>query len=129
MNSGTVGMLLVSFVALGGFIAFFIYQLTPPSGPPRMMITCVNDNRDDERKVGVLLDTKNKEIILSGEPVPKEYIRLFNDTAIEARWSVNGLHTTVFIDRIAGHMQIETRLGDRLPVKNKFSCSQSAQRI
>lgn len=129
MNSGMTSFMILSFLLLGLFVAFFIYQITPAPPPERMSITCTNDNREDKRTVGILLDVANKEMIMSGEHVPEKFIRVFNETAIDARWEVGGLMTKVFIDRIAGQLEIITQHKGRQPIRNSFTCHASSTRF
>ncbi len=129
MNSSMASFLVLSLVVLGLFVAFFIYQITPAPPPEKMAVTCTNDNREDKRTVGILLHTNTKEMVMSGEHVPAKFIRVFNDTAIDARWKVDDLQTKVFIDRIAGRLEIITQRDGREPETNTFTCHAASQRF
>jgi len=122
-NNSAVFMVLFFMLVMIGSIFFAFWTQEPAPPPTKVTITCKNEDVTDKRVVGVLVDKEAKSMIISGEVVNPDHIRIFNDTAIEAAWMVKDMKTNVFLDRIAGRLVIQTsRAGSALLKEDFFNC-------
>ena len=105
-------------VILGGFV-FISTQLMPKHETAEKAIKCTNP----EAAISFLIDDDSRTIIMAGELLPPKTITIFNKTAISAKWSHNNETTKMFLDRIAGRLQVE--ISDRLGNNHtdKFDCN------
>ena len=60
---------------------------------------------------------------MNGERVANDSIKIFNETAISARWKHGGSATRFFLDRIAGRLEVETTEDFLEWEKNEFQCN------
>ncbi|PCK00618.1 MAG: hypothetical protein COA45_02255 [Zetaproteobacteria bacterium] len=106
-------------VILGGFI-FISTQLMPNNNViEKKAIKCTNP----ESTISFLIDDENRTVIMAGEIIPDNTITIFNKTAVSAIWLLNNEKTKIFLDRIAGRLQID--LSDDFGNKHveKFDCN------
>lgn len=124
-NNGAVLMVLFFMLVMVGSVFFAFSMQKPPPEPMKITVNCKNENTVDKRVVGILINKDTKSMIVSGEIVKPEHIRIFNETAIEAAWMVKNIKTNIFLDRIAGRLVIESsRAGAQLK-EDHFSCTAS----
>ncbi len=120
-NALIVFLLMVIFIAVGGF-ALFYTQFQPS---PQKTATCKNE----WSTISFLIDEEKNMLLMNGERVAPERIKIFNDTAISAQWKHEGSATKFFLDRIAGRLEVQTTEDFLEWEKNEFECNVSQKRF
>lgn len=121
-NSGlVVFMFVILVVAVGGFTIFYT-QMKPPA---EKTVTCKNE----WSSISFLINDEEPYLLMNGERVANESIKIFNETAISARWKHGGSATKFFLDRIAGRLEVETTEDFLEWEKNEFKCNFSQKRF
>ena len=121
-NAGLiVFMFIILVVAVGGFTVFY----TQMQQPVEKTVTCKNE----WSAISFLINDEEPFILMNGERVAPESIKIFNETAISARWKHSGSATRIFLDRIAGSLVVETTEDFLEWEKNEFKCNFSQKRF
>lgn len=117
-----VFMLFIAIIAMGS--GYFYYSTLPPE---QKTVFC----RDDVSELSFVINDKTRSVIMAGEKVNPAHIKIFNDSAFEISWqSKNGLQTQMFMDRIAGKLEVETRENSLDDWKKiKLTCQHQAARF
>lgn len=124
-QGGTIAVVFTLFVTIIGVGAGYFYYSTLP--PEQKSVFC----RDDDLELSFLINDKTQAIIMAGEKVNPSHIKIFNASAFEISWqSKSGTQTQMFMDRIAGKLEVETR-EDTLDdwKKIKLTCQHQAARF
>ena len=119
-----VFMLFISIIAAG--VGYFYYATLPPT---EKTVFC-KDNKS-EFSISFVINDAKQSIIMSGENVNPEHIKFFNESAFEINWkSRSGTHTQMFMDRISGNLEVETRSDPNDDwEKIKLSCNHQIARF
>lgn len=121
-NAGLiVFMFVILVVAIGGFTVFYT-QMQPPA---EKTVTCKNE----WSSISFLINDADQTLLMNGERVAPESIKIFNETAISARWKHSNAATRIFLDRIAGRLEVETTEDFLEWEKNEFQCNFSQKRF
>tara|TARA_R110001592_G_scaffold20926_25_gene84911 strand:- start:42306 stop:42680 length:375 start_codon:yes stop_codon:yes gene_type:complete len=121
-NGGLVVFLFMIIVVVVGGFALFFTQFQPPK---EKTVTCKNE----WSTISFLINEEENILIMNGELVAPESIKIFNSTAISAQWKHAGATTKFFLDRIAGALEVETTEDSLEWDKNKFECNFSQKRF
>ncbi len=101
-NTGLVIFLIFMItVILGGFLYFSILI----SGEKQTAVKCKGDG---DITISFLIDDEKSSVIMAGKEIEPSTINIFNKTAIAAAWKNKNIGTKIFLDRIAGFLEIET---------------------
>lgn len=111
-------------IIIGGFF-FISAQLTPEYKSVTKAIKCVSP----KSTISFLVDDEAQSVIMAGEAIPPKTIVIFNETAISAKWLHNKEITKVFLDRIAGRLEVEVSDSLGKSEVDKFDCSAVAVRF
>lgn len=120
-NALVMFLLLVIVVAIGGF-ALFYTQFQPSA---QKTATCKNE----WSTISFLINEEDNTLLMNGENVAPDRIKIFNDTAISAQWKHDGSATKFFLDRIAGRLEVQTTDDFLEWDKNEFECNVSQKRF
>ncbi len=122
-NTGLIVFLVIILsVIIGGF--YYFSKLV--SQPKETAIKC---NGEDDITISFLIDDKNLSVIMAGKKILPNTINIFNKTAIEAAWKKNNIGTKIFLDRIAGYLEVETTSDFVKWDKERLECSNVAIRF
>ncbi len=118
---GNVGFILLFIVMLAvtTIAGFYMVMFSQNSNVNKRAIVC----RNDGPTISFLINEKTQEIIMLGEVIDPSSINIFNKAAISAAWSHKGADTKIFLDRIAGQLEVETSKANGKIDKQKFECS------
>ncbi|MGH1378763.1 MAG: hypothetical protein ACRBB3_08065 [Alphaproteobacteria bacterium] len=105
-------------IIVGGFF-FISAQLTPERKEVKKAIKCVSP----KSTISFLIDDETRSVIMAGEAIPEKTITIFNDTAISAKWMYDKEITKVFLDRIAGRLEVEVSSSYGKNEVSNFDCS------
>lgn len=129
-NSGLV--IFIFIIALvGGFSVFYTFatQQAPISlrMPEGKAVSCSNEWSN----ISFLIKEHDgeKSLIMNGEAVPAENLKLFNDTAVSGEWITEKLGTKFFLDRISARLEVETTEDFNEWEKNVFVCKKAQIRF
>lgn len=117
-QTGVMFVVVAMICIMGGFVVFMLNMQKEP--PAKRAIEC----RNEWSVISFLIDEDNETVMMAGEFLDPSSIKTFNETAISAQWthdSGNG-ETKVFLDRIAGHLEVETKEKGLDWEKNEFEC-------
>ena len=121
-NGGLVIFLfMVLVIAIGGF-ALFYTQFQPPV---EKTVTCKNE----WSTISFLINDEENILLMNGERVAPESIKISNSTAISAQWRHDGSATRFFLDRISARLEVETTDDFLEWEKNEFECNFSQKRF
>lgn len=113
---------MILVIAATGF-GYFYYQLQPLD---KKTVFC----KDDQTEISFIINDKEKSAVMAGEPVNPEHIKIFNESAIEISWKSKSSQTQMFLDRIAGKLEVNTRETEFDEwTKIKLSCHHRAARF
>ncbi len=120
---GNIGILLLFMVMLtfSAIMLGYFYIFQAHAGPKRAIV-CKNDGPN----ITFLINEKKRDIIMLGEKISAESIKIFNETAISAQWRHNDGFTKIFLDRISGELEVETSSEGGQWDKQKFECANTA---
>lgn len=110
---GQGGAMLAVFIVFLSIIFVAGSYMYYSSLPPEERTVFCKDNQS-EFSISFVINDNKKSILMSGERVNQKHVKIFNESAFEIRWqSKNGTQTQMFMDRIAGNLDVETRSGPR----------------
>ncbi len=118
LNSVILMFTSISLIIVFSGFAFFYLKFLPN---PRTAIRCQND----WSTISFLIDEEQRSIIMAGEAIDPKSVKIFNETAITARWKHRSGETKVFLDRISGRLEVQTRERAIEWNKNEFECVHS----
>ncbi len=124
MRNGSAAVLFTTMMAVivaGGFIMFY-RQFLPPE---KTAVSCLHKDVEYSTTISLLIDKKTGEVMMSGEAINPEHIKINNETAVSAAWSHKAGRTKMFLDRIAGKLEIEISQDGVHWDKTEFQCSTS----
>ncbi len=124
-QGGAILMVFMLFFAIIGTGAAYIYMTTRPAD--QKSVIC----RDEGLELSFVINDKTKSILMAGEEVNPEHIKIFNQSAFEISWkNKTGAETQMFMDRIAGKLEVDTRQ-DTIDdwKKTKLNCQHQAARF
>ncbi|MGH1455905.1 MAG: hypothetical protein ACRBDI_03905 [Alphaproteobacteria bacterium] len=126
MMRNNVGFLLLFMVVLT-FTAitvgyFYIFQIQVA---PKRAIVCKNDGPT----ISFLINERSQKVIMLGEELSPDSIKIFNETAISAQWRHSDGFTKIFLDRISGELDVETSSEGGEWDKQKFECVSTTLRF
>lgn len=105
--------------------AFYFLIFDQNASLPRRAIVCENDGPT----ISFLINEKTQEVIMLGEKINPSSITIFNQAAISAKWSHKKGDTKIFLDRIAGKLEVENTANNGLIDKQKFKCMNTTIRF
>lgn len=78
-----------------------------------------------------MINEETGALTMAGQIVDPKTISIMNDTAISAEWKhKDGAQTKIFLDRIAGELEVQTKPDPFSEVeKEKFKCQHSNVRF
>lgn len=121
-NNGAMVFVAVSLIIAVAAFGLFYMQFLPDK---RSAIKCEND----WSTISFLIDEEQRSIVMAGEPVSANNVKIFNETAISAGWKHASGETKIFLDRISGRLEVQTRNRTIEWDKNEFECTQSQIRF
>lgn len=114
-----IGFLLFMIITiLGAFLAFGYFFIFQNNIIPKKAISCTNDGPT----ISFLIDEEERELIMMGEKIEPENVKIFNEAVISAQWELKDGYTKIFIDRISGELEVETKRKQGVAEKQKFKC-------
>ena len=121
-NIGIIIFLTVALTIIcSGFVYFFIQFM-----PDRVnAVQCQNE----ASTISILINDSDNSLIMAGKAMDDDMITIFNDTAIAMNWTNEKEGTKVFLDRIAGLLEIETTTDLITWDKEEFNCRQVSIRF
>ncbi len=114
-----VMILAIIVTGVGSFI-YFQYK-----GPERKTIICKNEKLE----LSFVIHDQDKAFVIAGEQVNPKNVSIFNESTIAASWTHNTAATKIFLDRITGKLELETKTGNRDWEKNILECQYKAARF
>lgn len=108
-------------IVAGGFTIFY-WQFLPPE---KTAISCSHKEEEYQTTISLLIDRKSGSVMMSGEVINPEHIKINNETAISAEWEHNKGRTKIFLDRIAGKLDVEVSQDSVHWQKTEFTCNSS----
>ena len=99
-SSIVIFLTLAITVICGGFV--YIYMKVSPDA--RKAVQCKND----VSSISFLIDDEAKSVTMAGKIIDSTNITVINETAVAMDWTNKTNGTKVFLDRIAGSLEIET---------------------
>ncbi len=121
-TGGIIAFITVMLTIICGGFAYFYIQFLPS---PKKAIKCTNE----WSTISFMVNEEKRTVVMAGEMLDPNSISIFNETAIAATWKHKNGATKIFLDRIAGALEVETTEGGSEWEKNKFSCSHSSVRF
>lgn len=121
-TGGIIAFITVILAIICGGFAYFYIQFLPS---PKKAVKCTNE----WSTISFMVNEENKTVVMAGEMLDPNSISIFNETAIAASWKHKNGATKIFLDRIAGGLEVETTKDNIEWEKNKFDCSQSSVRF
>lgn len=105
MGQGTAMLFVFSlFIGMIAVTAGYLYFSSLP--PEDKTVFC----NEDDFELSFVINDKKKTITMAGEPVKPSHLKIFNESAIEISWrSKTGRYTQMFMDRIAGKLEVQTK--------------------
>ncbi len=126
-QGGAIATVFIMFIAIIALGASYFYIATRPAA--QKTVFCRED--DGSLELSFVINDDDRSVLMAGQPVNPNHVKIFNKSAFEISWqSESGSQTQMFMDRIAGKLEVETRsnsLSDWRKVK--LNCNHQAARF
>ncbi len=123
-NVTMIAVLMVIIMIILGGLTYLYLQLSPKAAT-KVAVRCQNENG----VISFLINEEEKTLTMEGQPVDAKNIKLFNETAVSAEWLRADGGTRIFLDRIAGRLELDAKSDDSDWETEEFSCSRSGIRF
>lgn len=124
-GSASFLLLFLVLMALATIAGFYFLNFSHNMNINKRAIVCKNDGPI----ISFLINEQTHEIIMLGEAIDPNSIKIFNKAAISAEWSHKGNDTKIFLDRIAATLDVETSKANGKLSKQRFDCSNASIRF
>ncbi len=122
-NTGLIVFLLIALSTIcGGFIYFYMSV----SQTRETAIKCTGDGGIT---ISFLIDDENSVVLMAGQKISPNTISILNKTAVAAAWKKKNIGTKIFLDRIAGYLEVETTNDFVVWEKERLECFNVAIRF
>ena len=125
MSHNSAAVILFFTVLLAMMFAGFMYFFSPSESAFKKAVKCTNE----WYTISFLINDVERSVLMGGEPVDPQSITIFNETAIAANWGHKQEKNKIFMDRIAGNLEVETKVEGQDWKKNEFECSIASLRF
>ena len=121
-NAGLIIFLTIAITIICSGFVYFYMKFTPNM---KNAILCSNE----DSTISFLVNDDDKSVVMAGKLVDSQTINIFNETAIAMSWTNNKEGTKIFLDRIAGLLEIETTPDSIEWEKEEFECRRVSIRL
>ncbi|GEM_PF-6531959 len=121
-NSSMIWFLAISFTVIcSGFVYFYI-QFLPD---PQRAVKCTGG----DISINFIINDKERSIVMDGDVLPLDVVSVFDKAIISAKWLHDDKVTKMYLDRISGDLEINTKKAGLPWEKEILKCSNAAGRF